>query len=97
VREHKLINLRRWVSALLGDDEVVANTVSILKKERASSALYLTFSHDSDSIAEDVCLVHVMSGQDHDSSLFVFLQHLPHSPPGRGVHARGGLVQHHNF
>jgi len=93
----KLVNLRSGVSGFLGDDQVVADSESVLQEEGASGALYLALCHYSNPVSQDISLVHIVSCQDNDSALFVLFEHFPESPPRCGVHARCRLVKQYNL
>ena len=51
---------------------------------------------DGNPVAQQVGLVHEVSGEDDGPAGLVFDQQLPDGSPGVGVHSSRGLVQDHN-
>lgn len=72
-------------------------TVFLLEEQRRPAALQLPLGHDGDAVPQQVSLVHEVGGQQDGAVALVLLQKVPDGPPGDGVHARGGLVQHQHL
>lgn len=89
-----LFDFREVVLYCLLNNKLIPNTVPLLQKQRAARALNLALGHDSNSVAENVGLVHVMRGEYNNLITLILLQHFPKPPPRRRVHARGRLVEH---
>lgn len=83
----ELLEARVGSSSLLDEGYLVADTEAILEEERAAEALKSTLTHDSNTIAEHVGLVHVMCRQHNNSVLLVRLEHVPEIPSGAKIHA----------
>ena len=82
---------------LLHKCKSVTSTKPILKEEGTSKAHELTFRHNSDSISEHICFVHVMSSQNYDTAFLVLHKHIPEVSSGTKVHSRGWLIEEHGF
>lgn len=48
--------------------QIEANAKAVLEEERGSAAVQLALGDDGDAVAQQVSLVHVVSGQDHSPS-----------------------------
>lgn len=48
--------------------QIEPNPKAVLEEKRGSAAVQLTLGDDSDAVAQQVSLVHVVSGQDHSPS-----------------------------
>ena len=81
--------LQAWVrpSSFLHESDPVSQSEAILEEERAAQALHSTLDHDTDTIAEHVCFVHVMCSQNDDSVLLVRFEHIPELSAGAQVHS----------
>lgn len=48
--------------------QIEPNPKAVLQEKRGSAAVQLALGDDSDAVAQQVSLVHVVSGQDHSPS-----------------------------
>ena len=92
VRFHELVQTGVRSSSLLNERDLVAKAEAILQEEGAANALESTLAHDTDSVAEDISLVHVMCGEDDDSIFFVALKHVPEVASSTKIHTGGRLI-----
>lgn len=70
---------------ILDHSHHVANTEAVLEEHGGAKTGHLAAGHDTDSVAEDVSLVHVMSRQEDDPVLLVGSQHVPQLAPSLDV------------
>mmetsp|Transcript_18027 Transcript_18027/g.36380 ORF Transcript_18027/g.36380 Transcript_18027/m.36380 type:complete len:286 (+) Transcript_18027:1175-2032(+) len=85
--------LRLGGGVVLDHEQVVAGAEAVLQEERRAVGLERPVVQDGDAVAEEVRLVHVVSGQDDHPLLLVPLQQLPHLMPAHGVDPRRRLVE----
>lgn len=93
VRLHELLKARVRSPSLFHESDLVTKTETVLKEKRAAYALYSTLAHDANTITQNICLVHVMCGEDNNSVFLVRLEHIPKVSSSAEVHSRGGLVK----
>lgn len=94
LKKHLLLSSDLKKAALVN---IRNRTVFVFKKERRSAALQFSAGHDGDSVPEQIGFVHEVRGEQDGTTALLALQQVPGGPSGRGVHSRGGLVQHHNL
>ena len=78
---------------VLDNSHNVAYTEAILEEHGGAETGHLASSHDSDSIAEDVSLVHIMSRQQDNPVLLVGSEHIPQLASSLDIKARSWLVK----
>ena len=69
--------VRMYLSSLLDESDSVANAEAVLEEQGAADALKGTLAHDSDTVTEDIGLVHIVRGQHNDPVLLIALKHIP--------------------
>jgi len=72
-------------------------TVDVLEKYRAATALQLSVGHDGNAIAEKVRFFHEVSRQDHGASGSLTLEDVPRLSPCLRVHSGRRLVQNYDL
>ena len=65
----------------------------LLQEACCSTNFKLAFGHNSDSIGQVLCLIHVVGGQDNYSVLLSLFNQLPCFSAGRGIHSWSRLIQ----
>ena len=65
---------------------LTSNKVKTTNYAPEINQLTLTVRHDSDTVPQQISLVHVMSGEENSSVLLVFQDHLPYTPSRPGVY-----------
>lgn len=65
---------------LLDESQIVADSEPVFEVNARAAAYHFALAHDSDSVAEVVCLVHEVSGEDDDSVVFVCFEKFPNIP-----------------
>jgi len=73
------------------------STVFPLEKQGRAEALESAIGQDGDAVAQQVRLIHEVSGQDHCPSMTLLLQYVPRLATGFRVHAGRRLVQDHEL
>ena len=82
---------------LLNHGQFVASAIAIFEKDRASQADNLTFSHDTNTVSQDVSFVHVMCSQQNYTTTLVVFEHLPNVAPCLNIHSCSWLIKKHKF
>lgn len=58
----------------------VASSKSLFKEQRSAQTHHLAVCHDSDTVAKDICLVHVVGSKNDDFITSVVFEHVPEVP-----------------
>ena len=89
---HELVIL--LLLAVEGSDLEVEVVTELLLEERGRAAnLELTTGDYSDTIGQELSLIHVVSSQNDDLILFGLLDNLPSLPSSSGIHTGGRLIK----
>jgi len=72
-------------------------TVFPLEEHGRAVAAQSAVGENGDAVAEQVCLVHEVSGQNHRPAAPLLLQDVPRLTAGLRVHAGRRLVQYHKL
>ena len=72
-------------------------TVQFLEEHGRPTANDLALGHDGNAVAQDVCLVHEVGGEDDGAPLPVVLEDRPDLSPGSRIHPRCRFVQEHDL
>lgn len=57
--------------------KVVPDSKLIFQKDATSDTTYFSLCHDSDTITQDICLIHIMGCKENNAILFLRFQHVP--------------------
>lgn len=78
-------------------DKIISHSISIFQEKTASAALHISFGHDTNSVSQNVGLIHIMCRQDDNPSLLVTFEHLPEATSRGSIHTTRRLIQHYNL
>ena len=76
--------------------QLVTITESVLEEKRGTDASEFTVDNHSDTVAQDVGLLHCMSSQHKHTVALKSLNELPDLPATNWIHAGSRLVEKHN-
>lgn len=61
----------------LDESNFVAKAETVFEEKRAADAFELTSDHDTDSVTQHVCLIHIVRSKDNNSVFFKRFKHVP--------------------
>lgn len=73
--------------------KVVSESKSILQEQGAPYTTQTTLGQNGNTVAQQICLLHVMGRQNNDAASLVALHNLPNLASGQGIDAAGWFVQ----
>ena len=76
-----LLKLNIWRRGRLDHVKRVADTELALQEERGPKTGDFSLRHDADSVAKNVCFVHIVGRQQHNPVFLVLFQAVPDLPP----------------
>ena len=74
-----------------------APTIAFLQEHGGATALDDTMGHDGDAVAQQVCLIHEVGGEQQRAASTVSLKDVPRLTPSSWVHPWCWLIQNNNL